>query len=68
LSISQPLTNFIRTGVWHCPTASWIKPDTNLLPICYGYNSGGLVSDESSDANLVLAVVRARKLRSEIQK
>ena len=54
LSISQPLTNFIRTGVWHCPTASWIKPDTNSLPICYGYNFGGLVSDEASDANFGL--------------
>jgi len=54
LSISQPLTNFIRTGVWHCPTASWIKPDTNLLPICYGYNFGGLVSDESADNNFGL--------------
>jgi prepilin-type N-terminal cleavage/methylation domain-containing protein/prepilin-type processing-associated H-X9-DG protein len=54
LGISQPMTNYIQTGVWHCPSAMWIKPDTNALPICYGYNFGGLVPDESADANFGL--------------
>jgi len=54
LGISQPMTNYVRTGVWHCPSAMWIKPDTNSLPICYGYNFGGLVSDESADNNFGL--------------
>jgi prepilin-type processing-associated H-X9-DG protein/prepilin-type N-terminal cleavage/methylation domain-containing protein len=54
LGVSQPMTNYIYTGVWHCPSAMWIKPDTNILPICYGYNFGGLVSNESADDNLGL--------------
>ncbi len=54
LGITQPMTDYIRAGVWHCPSAGWIKPNTNSLPICYGYNFGGLVSDESSDQNFGL--------------
>ena len=54
LGISQPLTNYIRTGVWHCPSALWLKPDENVLPICYGYNFGGIVSDEKADDNFGL--------------
>lgn len=41
LGISRPLTNYIRTGVWRCPSARWLKADEDLLPISYGYNSGG---------------------------
>jgi prepilin-type processing-associated H-X9-DG protein len=54
LGISQPLTNFIRTGVWRCPSALWLNEDPNILPICYGYNMGGVVSDENADNNLGL--------------
>ena len=55
LGISQPITNFILTGVWRCPSSVlWLRPDTNLLAICYGYNSGGVVSDEEADDNFGL--------------
>jgi len=54
LGISQPMTNYIRSGVWHCPSAVWLWADTNALPICYGYNMGGVVSDENADDNLGL--------------
>ena len=54
LGISQPMTNYIRIGVWHCPAAQWLKADENYLPICYGYNSGGVVRDEEADDNFGL--------------
>ena len=54
LSLSQPMTNYIRTGVWHCPSLQWLKADENYLPISYGYNSGGVVSDEETDDNFGL--------------
>ncbi len=54
LGISLPMTNYIRSGVWHCPTAQWLFLNTNSLPLCYGYNAGGLVSDEDSDDNFGL--------------
>jgi len=54
LACSQPLTNFIRHGIWQCPSPVWLKPDTNALPIAYGYNVGGVVSDESADLNFGL--------------
>jgi len=54
LGISQPITNYIRTGVWHCPSLQWSKADANYLPISYGYNSGGVVSDEAVDDNFGL--------------
>ena len=53
LGISQPLTNFIRSGVWQCPTAKWLKPD-DYQPNCYGYNSSGVVEDEEADDNFGL--------------
>jgi prepilin-type processing-associated H-X9-DG protein len=31
-----------------------LKSDVNILPICYGYNAGGVVSDESADDNFGL--------------
>ncbi len=49
LGITQPLTNFIRTGVWQCPNPIWINPDTNLLPICYGYNATGVANEDADD-------------------
>jgi len=54
MDISQPMTNYIRTGVWHCPSVVWLFPDQNLLPISYGYNSGGVVSDQAADDNFGL--------------
>lgn len=56
LGISQPLTNYIRTGVWLCPTLQLSKKDQarDLLPVSYGYNSGGVVSDEDTDNNFGL--------------
>lgn len=40
LGMSQPLTNYIRTGVWLCPTLQWLEKWQDALPISYGYNSG----------------------------
>ncbi|MGD0085616.1 MAG: prepilin-type N-terminal cleavage/methylation domain-containing protein [Verrucomicrobiota bacterium] len=55
LGLSQPITDYIVTGVWRCPSpVLWLRPDTNLLAICYGYNSGGVVSDENADDNFGL--------------
>jgi prepilin-type processing-associated H-X9-DG protein/prepilin-type N-terminal cleavage/methylation domain-containing protein len=55
LGLSQPITNYIVTGVWRCPSpVLWLHPDTNSLAICYGYNSGGVVSDENADDNFGL--------------
>jgi prepilin-type processing-associated H-X9-DG protein/prepilin-type N-terminal cleavage/methylation domain-containing protein len=51
LGITQDLTNYIRTGVWYCPAAMWITPHDDRLPISYGYNVGGVISDESADDN-----------------
>jgi len=54
LGSSQPLTNFIRAGVWQCPSPVWLQADTNFLPICYGYNAGGVVRDEDAADNFGL--------------
>ena len=55
LGLSQPITNYILTGVWRCPSpVLWLHPNTNRLEICYGYNSGGVVSDENADDNFGL--------------
>ena len=55
LGISQPMTNYILAGVWRCPASIlWIRPDTNSLEVCYGYNSGGVVSDQNTDDNFGL--------------
>jgi len=54
LGMLQPFTNYIRTGVWLCPTLQWLKKDQDLMPISYGYNSGGVVTDENTDNNFGL--------------
>jgi prepilin-type processing-associated H-X9-DG protein/prepilin-type N-terminal cleavage/methylation domain-containing protein len=61
LGISQPITNYIRSGVWHCPSAIWLEDYTNTLPICYGYNMGGVVSDENADDNFGLGGIPSTK-------
>ena len=54
LGDNRPLTNFIRSGVWHCPAAIWIKFYEDYQPISYGYNAGGVVSNESAEDNFGL--------------
>jgi prepilin-type processing-associated H-X9-DG protein/prepilin-type N-terminal cleavage/methylation domain-containing protein len=56
LGESRSLTNYLRTGVWRCPAAQLSKTeiDENLLLISYGYNMGGVVSDENADDNFGL--------------
>lgn len=54
LGMAQPITNYIRTGMWRCPSAQWSDVDKSLLPISYGYNSGGVVSDETAAENFGL--------------
>jgi prepilin-type processing-associated H-X9-DG protein/prepilin-type N-terminal cleavage/methylation domain-containing protein len=61
LGDSRSITNFIRTGVWRCPSALWLKEYPNTLPICYGYNMGGVVSDENADSNLGLGGLPSTK-------
>jgi prepilin-type N-terminal cleavage/methylation domain-containing protein/prepilin-type processing-associated H-X9-DG protein len=51
---SRSITNFIRNSVWHCPSLQQLKGDENYLPISYGYNFGGVVSDENADDNFGL--------------
>ena len=48
------ITNYIRNGVWHCPSLQQLKAGDNYLPISYGYNFGGVVSDENADDNFGL--------------
>ena len=48
LGMTQPLTNYIRTGVWRCPAAQWLKADENALPISYGYNAYGVEPREDA--------------------
>jgi len=57
LGTSQTFSNYIRTGVWHCPTVAWLKADPNLAPLSYGYNAGGVVSKEDADTNFGLGGV-----------
>jgi prepilin-type N-terminal cleavage/methylation domain-containing protein/prepilin-type processing-associated H-X9-DG protein len=38
--ISNPETNFVETGVWHCPSAKLLK---NPGGPCYGYNAFGVL-------------------------
>ncbi len=56
LGESRSRTNFLKSGVWRCPTAQLSKAEIaeNLLLISYGYNVGGVVSDENADDNFGL--------------
>jgi prepilin-type processing-associated H-X9-DG protein/prepilin-type N-terminal cleavage/methylation domain-containing protein len=51
---SRSRTNFIRDVVWHCPSLQQLITDKNYLPLSYGYNFGGVVSDENVDDNFGL--------------
>jgi prepilin-type N-terminal cleavage/methylation domain-containing protein/prepilin-type processing-associated H-X9-DG protein len=56
LGESRLLTNYLKSGVWRCPAAQLSKAEIaeNLLLISYGYNMGGVVSDENADDNFGL--------------
>ena len=42
--VSAPKTNYLLTGVWHCPSARWnINWPSNAIANCYGYNVFGLL-------------------------
>jgi prepilin-type processing-associated H-X9-DG protein len=50
------MTNYLKTGVWRCPAAQLSKAEIaeNLFLLSYGYNMGGVVSDENADDNFGL--------------
>ncbi len=53
--LSQPITNFIRSGIWHCPSiGSQLISNTNSLRLCYGYNAFGVTTKINSQASLGL--------------
>jgi prepilin-type N-terminal cleavage/methylation domain-containing protein/prepilin-type processing-associated H-X9-DG protein len=56
LGESRSMTNYLKTGVWRCPAAQLSKAEIaeNLFLLSYGYNMGGVVSDESADDNFGL--------------
>jgi prepilin-type N-terminal cleavage/methylation domain-containing protein len=68
LGTAQAMTNYIRNDPCHCPSVVWLKEDTNLLAICYGYNSGGVVSDGEADINFGLGGRPSTKPRCQIPK
>lgn len=53
LGESRSRTNYLKSGVWRCPVAQLSKVEIaeNLLLISYGYNMGGVVSDEDENAD-----------------
>ncbi len=56
LGESRSLTNYLKSGVWRCPSAQLSKAEIaqNLILLSYGYNMGGVVSDENADDNFGL--------------
>jgi prepilin-type processing-associated H-X9-DG protein/prepilin-type N-terminal cleavage/methylation domain-containing protein len=56
LGESRSLTNFLNSGVWRCPTARLTEREIaeNIFLLSYGYNTGGVVSDENADDNFGL--------------
>jgi len=54
LDDSRFRTNFLNKGIWRCPSLQQLDVDTNNFPLSYGYNAGGVVSDENDDDNLGL--------------
>ncbi len=56
LGESRSLTNYLKAGVWRCPSAQLSKAEIaqNLFLLPYGYNIGGVVSDENADDNFGL--------------
>jgi prepilin-type processing-associated H-X9-DG protein len=43
--ISTPTTNFLRQGVWRCPTAQFSlhSATPGIIWLCYGYNTFGVL-------------------------
>jgi len=54
LDDSRFRTNFLNKGIWRCPSLQQLTMDTNNFPLSYGYNAGGVVSDENADENFGL--------------
>jgi prepilin-type N-terminal cleavage/methylation domain-containing protein/prepilin-type processing-associated H-X9-DG protein len=56
LGESRSLTNYLKSGVWRCPAAQLSKSEIaeNIFLLSYGYNMGGVVSDENADDNFGL--------------
>jgi prepilin-type N-terminal cleavage/methylation domain-containing protein len=54
LDDSRFRTNFLNKGIWRCPSLKQLSMDTNNFPLSYGYNAGGVVSDENADDNFGL--------------
>jgi prepilin-type processing-associated H-X9-DG protein len=57
------LPDVLRSSVWRCPTAQLSKDEIagNIALISYGYNAGGLASDESAEVNFGLGGHRAMR-------
>jgi prepilin-type processing-associated H-X9-DG protein len=45
LGVSKPDSNYIRSGIWLCPSAQWSKMITELKinPLYYSYNAFGVM-------------------------
>jgi prepilin-type processing-associated H-X9-DG protein/prepilin-type N-terminal cleavage/methylation domain-containing protein len=56
LGESRSLTNYLKSDVWRCPAAQLSKEEIseNTSLLSYGYNMGGVVSDENADDNFGL--------------
>ena len=54
LGDSRFRTNFLNKGIWRCPSLQQLGIDTNNFPSSYGFNVGGVVSDENADDNFGL--------------
>jgi len=56
LGETRSLTNFLKAGVWRCPSAQLSKTEIeeNIFLVSYCYNMGGVVSDENADDNFGL--------------
>jgi type II secretory pathway pseudopilin PulG len=51
--ITQPKTNFLRVGVWHCPSFLWsVNSPGGVNAVCYGYNIFGLARDKTNALGL----------------
>jgi len=55
LGISNPATNYFRTGVWLCPSAQWYHHFTSSdYLISYGYNAFGVLPIGNNDVHFGL--------------
>ena len=55
LGISNPATNYCRTGVWLCPSVQWHSHDVSADDlISYGYNAFGVLPIGNNDVHFGL--------------